>query len=253
LNFLGVIPARFSSSRFPGKPLALINGISMINRVYEQAKKSTLVSKVVVATDDARIKLHVESFGGEVLLTSSEHKSGTDRCYEALTILHKIEKHKRFDAVINIQGDEPFINPEEIDTVCNCFKEKDIQIATLIKKISTNEELINSNVVKVIVDKNKKALYFSRAVIPFVRGIEQGEWLKNYAYYKHIGIYAYTVKTLEEITKLSMSELEKTESLEQLRWLENGYSIKTEITEYESHAVDTPEDLLKIEQIYSKI
>ena len=248
MKFLGIIPSRFASTRFPGKPLAIIDGKSMIQRVYEQAKKSEALSKVVIATEDESIKNHAEAFGAEVIMTSSFHKSGTDRCYEVVNILTNSDKQNRFDVIINIQGDEPFINPEQIDLLSKCFIDANTQIATLVKKVKTMDELFNSNVVKVIIDKNKKALYFSRSVIPFIRGKEEISWLDSYVYFKHIGIYAYRENVLENVTKLQQSSLEIAESLEQLRWLENGYSIQTEITDYESFAIDTPEDLLTINQ-----
>lgn len=248
LKFLGIIPSRFASTRFPGKPLALINGQSMISRVYHQAKKSHLLSEVFVATDDDRIKKHVEDFGGNVIMTSTEHNSGTDRCYEAVSLLHKLDSSLSFDVIINIQGDEPFVDPAQIDLLCNCFSNSETKIATLIKKILTDDELTNPNVVKVITDTSKSALYFSRSVIPFIRGKSQNEWLKSFPYFKHIGIYAYTLNVLETVTKLPQSSLEKAESLEQLRWLENGLNIRTEITDFESYAIDTPEDLLTINQ-----
>lgn len=233
----------------------------MIRRVYEQAKKSEILSKVIIATDDERIMHHVEEFGGEVMMTSTSHKSGTDRCNEVVKLLEQRNKNNineqinksSFDVVINIQGDEPFINPTQIELLAKCFNNPKTQIATLVKKVKTYEELVNPNVVKVIIDKNKRALYFSRSVIPFIRGKEENEWLKSYIYYKHIGIYSYTVNTLESITKLQQSPLEKAESLEQLRWLENGFSIQTEFTEFESFAIDTPEDLLTINQQFKNL
>jgi 3-deoxy-manno-octulosonate cytidylyltransferase (CMP-KDO synthetase) len=264
LNFLGIIPARYASTRFPGKPLVMINGKSMLRRVYEQSKKSDALSRVIIATDDVRIKIHAEEFGGEVIMTSESHKSGTDRCNEVIQLLKerdenninsKITKSPNYqitksfyDVVINIQGDEPFINPSQIDLLSKCFFDANTKIATLVKKVSTKEELINPNVVKVILDSDRKALYFSRAVIPFIRGKEQNDWLSSYSYFKHIGIYAYTVSALESIAKLEQSSLEKAESLEQLRWLENGFSIQTEITDFESFSIDSPDDLLTINQ-----
>jgi len=242
MNIVGIIPARYESSRFPGKPLIDIGGKSMIQRVYEQAKKSTSLTDVVVATDDARIEQHVKSFGGNVVMTGMDHQSGTDRCFEAI---------KRFspdsDVVINIQGDEPFIHPEQIDLVASCFNSDKVKIATLVKKISTNEELFNPNTPKVLLNKNKEAIYFSRQTIPHIRNKEQNEWLKQHTFYKHIGIYAYTTKVLGEITALKQSSLELAEALEQLRWIENDYTIKAEITELESVAIDAPEDLKKLE------
>lgn len=240
MNIVGIIPARYASTRFPGKPLIDIGGKTMIQRVYEQAKRSTFLSNVLVATDDERIEKHVRSFGGNVVMTSNSHQSGTDRCFEA------IQNFSRADVVINIQGDEPFIHPQQIDLVASCFRSDKVQIATLVKKISTEEELFNPNTPKVLLNKNKEAICFSRQTIPHIRNKEQSEWLKAYTFYKHIGIYAYTTKVLAEITGLKQSPLELAEALEQLRWIENGYKIKVEITDQESIAVDSPDDLKKL-------
>jgi 3-deoxy-manno-octulosonate cytidylyltransferase (CMP-KDO synthetase) len=245
MKIIGIIPARYASTRFPGKPLVDIGGKSMIQRVYEQAKKSKMLADVVVATDDENISNHVSVFGGNVVMTSSEHQSGTDRCFEAI---------QKFDAsadvVINIQGDEPFIHPEQIDLVASCFSNEGVQIATLVKKINSNEELFNTNTPKVLLNKEKEAIYFSRQTIPHIRGKEQSEWLDNFTFYKHIGIYAYRSKVLAEITALKQSPLELAEALEQLRWIENGYKLKVEITDFESVAVDAPEDLQKLTKFY---
>jgi 3-deoxy-manno-octulosonate cytidylyltransferase (CMP-KDO synthetase) len=241
MNIVGIIPARFASTRFPGKPLIDIAGKTMIQRVYEQAKKANSISEVVVATDDERIAQHVQSFGGNVVMTSENHQSGTDRCFEA------IEKFEiNADVVINIQGDEPFIQPEQIDLVASCFSLKETELATLVKKISTNEELFNPNTPKVLLNSNKEAIYFSRQTIPHIRGKEQNDWLKQHTFYKHIGIYGYRTDVLATITQLKQSSLELAEALEQLRWLENGYKIKVEITDFESVAIDTPDDLQKL-------
>lgn len=241
MKIIGIIPARYASTRFPAKPLIDIGGKSMIQRVYVQSKKAKSLTDVVVATDDERIATHVKKFGGNVVMTSESHQSGTDRCFEAINAFCKDA-----DVVINIQGDEPFIQPEQIDLVASCFASADVQIATLVKKITTDEELFNVNIPKVLLNKNKEAILFSRQTIPHIRGKEMQEWLKNYTFYKHIGIYAYRTKVLAEITALKQSPLELAESLEQLRWLENGYKIKVEITDFESVAVDTPEDLKKL-------
>jgi 3-deoxy-manno-octulosonate cytidylyltransferase (CMP-KDO synthetase) len=248
MRILGIIPARYASTRFPGKPLADINGKTMIQRVYEQAKKCKQLTEVIVATDDKRIESAVKKFKGKVVMTSSKHESGTDRCNEALKIFGG-----KYDAVINIQGDEPFIHPDQISKVANCFSPLssrrraggEAQIATLVMKISSIHELTNHNTVKVVVNKKKEALYFSRTAIPYYRGEDFTEWLKQHTYYKHIGIYGYRADVLAEITKLERSSLEIAESLEQLRWLENGYKIAVEFTEHESYAIDTPEDLKK--------
>ncbi|HMP99075.1 MAG TPA: 3-deoxy-manno-octulosonate cytidylyltransferase [Cyclobacteriaceae bacterium] len=239
MRILGIIPARYASTRFHAKALVDIGGKTMVRRVYEQVQKSQSISKIVVATDHELIANEVKSFGGEVCMTSTEHKSGTERCMEVV----KLQKEK-FDYVINIQGDEPFISPKQIDTLGYLLNGK-IQLATLIKQIGNTEELINPNIVKVIFDKQQEAIYFSRSAIPYARGLEQNEWLNNHKYYKHIGMYAYRCDILEEITKLSPTPLEKAESLEQLRWIEHGFKIKVNETKVESIGIDTPADLEK--------
>jgi len=243
LNFSGIIPARYASTRFPGKPLVMINGKTMIHRVYLQASKA--LEHVCVATDDPRIEEEVLRFGGKVVMTSSTHQSGTDRCAEAIDILRK-ETGIFFDVVLNIQGDEPFIQPTQLKKLMNCFENPEIQIATLIKPILSNDDICNPNCVKVVVDKNNRALYFSRSPIPYIRSKENSEWSSFHTYFKHLGIYAYRSEVLKEITRLPQSSLELAESLEQLRWLENGYRIMAEKTEFESLSVDTPEDLGKL-------
>jgi 3-deoxy-manno-octulosonate cytidylyltransferase (CMP-KDO synthetase) len=237
---LGIIPARYASTRFPGKPLVDIGGKSMIQRVYEQAKKCIHLSEVVVATDDARIFDHVTAFGGVAVMTSPEHQSGTDRCAEVA------QKHPEYSVIINIQGDEPFIDPEQISKLIACFDDKGTQIATLIKKVLTEQELQNSNSPKVIINKQSEAIYFSRSPLPHIRGQEPQNWLQHFTYFKHIGIYGYRADVLQQITKLQVSSLEKAESLEQLRWVENGYKIKVAETELETIAIDSPEDLKKL-------
>lgn len=241
MKIIGIIPARYASTRFPGKPLVDIDGKSMIQRVYEQAKKSTSLSEVIVATDDMRIEQHVKDFKGNVVMTSDQHQSGTDRCFEAMEAFSV-----KTDVVINIQGDEPFIHPGQIDEIASCFQTPDVQLATLVKRIKSEEELFNINIPKVILNKNKEAIYFSRQTIPFLRGKKQEQWLENHTFYKHIGIYAYQASVLREITRLKTTALENAEGLEQLRWIENGYKIKVELTDYESVAVDVPEDLKKL-------
>lgn len=243
MKIAGIIPSRFSSTRFPGKPLADIFGMPMIQRVYQQALKAKLLSDVVVATDDSRIMDCVNSFGGKAMMTSGQHLTGTDRCAEVAEKLFS-----DYDAVINIQGDEPFISPDEIDALAKCFESSGIQIATLIKKAANSEELFNHNRIKVVVDNNMNALYFSRSPIPYLRDVLQSEWVFLHKYFLHIGIYGFKVATLKAITGLNQSPLEKAESLEQLRWLENAYSIKTVITNYESISVDTPDDLKKLDR-----
>ena len=241
MNIIGIIPARFASTRFPGKPLADIKGKSMIQRVYEQAKKSASLSAVIIATDDVRIEEVVRGFGGSVCMTSPEHPSGTDRCAEV------VEKLKLdCDAVINIQGDEPFIEPAQIDLLASCFEDPRTELATLIKKISASEILFNVNTPKVIIDTEAFAIYFSRHPIPFIRGAHESEWLSKNTFYQHIGIYGYRADSLMKITQLRPSALERAESLEQLRWIENGYKIKTAVTDFESIAIDTPSDLENI-------
>lgn len=242
MKFIGIIPARYASSRFPGKPLADMDEKPMIQRVYEQVIQA--VDDVCVATDDERIEAAVKVFGGKVVMTSDKHRSGTDRCFEAY---QKIGKG--FDVVINIQGDEPFIHPEQIETIKACFTDDEIQIATLVKLFRPDDDfettLFNPNSPKVVVNKKMEAMYFSRSIIPYIRGKKYTEWLPNHTFYKHIGMYAYRADVLAEITALPQSTLELAESLEQLRWLENGYKIKVGITEQETIGIDTPADLEK--------
>ncbi|MNJ95386.1 3-deoxy-manno-octulosonate cytidylyltransferase [compost metagenome] len=244
MKFLGIIPARYASSRFPGKPLIDIEGKTMIQRVYEQVKKSTKLNEVVVATDDQRIAQTVLSFGGKVVMTAEHHQSGTDRCAEVITNI------EGYDVAINIQGDEPFIDPAQIDLLANCFEDTTTQIATLVKEITAEEELFNVNIPKVVRNSKGEAIYFSRQTIPFLRGVEKDQWLQKQKFYKHIGIYAYQVDTLKALTQLPISMLEEAEALEQLRWLENGYGIQTAITTHETVAVDTKEDLAKILRLF---
>jgi 3-deoxy-manno-octulosonate cytidylyltransferase (CMP-KDO synthetase) len=243
LKIIAIIPARYASVRFEGKALADIMGKTMIQRVYEQVSKARLISKVVVATDNDLIKTQAESFGAEVIMTSTKHNSGTERCAE---VLQKIEES--FDYIINVQGDEPFIQPEQIDTLAEMLDGK-TQIATLMGRIKDLDTLSDTNVVKVV-SGGGKALYFSRAAIPFLRGIPQNDRLKHHIFYKHVGIYAYRANTLSEITQLSPSVLELAESLEQLRWLANGYQIAIKETPYESMGIDTPQDLQKALEKY---
>lgn len=241
-TFAAIIPARYASTRFPGKPLVMIGSKTMIQRVYEQALKS--VEMVYVATDDQRILEAVGRFRGKAVLTSAEHLSGTDRCSEAVDIIMK-ETGKKVDIVLNVQGDEPFIRPEQIDLLRSCFIDESVQIATLIRKTEKGEDIFNPNHVKVVLDSEKNALYFSRAAIPFYRGTAPEEWSEKHVFYKHLGLYAYTVNALKEITALPGSSLEKAESLEQNRWIENGFKIRTAVTESESISIDTPGDLEK--------
>jgi 3-deoxy-manno-octulosonate cytidylyltransferase (CMP-KDO synthetase) len=240
MKILGIIPARYASTRFPGKPLVEINGKSMIQRVYEQASKCKKLDMVVVATDDVRIANEVSRFGGRFQYTGITHQSGTDRCAETAAM------HPEYDIIINIQGDEPFIDPAQIDLLISCFDDPEVRLATLIKEIQTEEELFNLNQPKVVINAMNKAIYFSRETIPHLRGVDKTSWLKAHRFYKHIGIYGYAKNTLLEITRLAPSLLEKAESLEQLRWIENGYSIQTAVTAIENIAIDTPDDLKKI-------
>lgn len=247
MKFIGIIPARYASTRFPGKPLALLAGKPVIQRVYEQVK--SVLNDVYVATDDSRIYDVVKSFGGNVVMTSAHHKSGTDRIEEAIKNIGG-----DFDVVINIQGDEPFIQSSQIKTVCECFNDSETQIATLGKPFTQDmgmEALENPNSPKIVIDNRNYAMYFSRSIIPFIRGKEKTQWLESYPFVKHIGLYAYRRQVLSEITSLPQSSLEKAENLEQLRWLQNGYRIKVGLTEIETIGIDTPEDLKKAEAFLS--
>ena len=242
MKFVGIIPARYASTRFPGKPLADILGKPMIQRVYERA--SQVLDTVVVATDDQRIYEAVVNFGGRVVMTSENHKTGTDRCYEALTKLPET-----YDVVINIQGDEPFIAIDQIEALKNCFVSDQIQLATLVKPFDANtsiDELENPNTPKVILSQAGEAICFSRSVIPYLRGVEKSQWATAHTYYKHIGIYAYRTDILAQITKMTQTPIEKAESLEQLRWLENGLHIHVAITHSDNHSIDTPKDLQRV-------
>jgi 3-deoxy-manno-octulosonate cytidylyltransferase (CMP-KDO synthetase) len=243
MRAIGIIPARFQSSRFPGKPLADILGKSMIERVYLQAQSCHLLEAVYVATDDERIATEVERFGGQVVMTSPELESGTERCAE---VLQQIEQP---EVVVNIQGDEPYISAEQMGLILSCFHDENTEIATLVKLIERQEVLLDPNKVKVIMDEDDFAIYFSRQVIPYMRDLPQEQWLNEFNYYKHIGMYAYRSETLSELMALKPSRLERAEGLEQLRWIEHGYRIKTAITEEEAFSVDTPEDLEELQRI----
>lgn len=248
MKVIGIIPARYASTRFPGKPLIEIQGKSMIQRVYEQALKASL-DDVFIATDDEKIEAHVKAFGGNCLMTSELHQSGTDRCQECA---EKLNLNKD-DVLINIQGDEPFIQPEQINVLVDCFKNPETGIATLIKKITSLAELQSNSIPKVVINKRGEAIYFSRSIIPYPAKKEAGELLDTGVYFKHIGIYAYKVAKLQQITALAPSLLEQTESLEQLRWIENGYTIHTSLTNLETIAIDHPEDLEKALQYLQKL
>ena len=243
MKVVGIIPARYNSTRFPGKPLAMIKGKTMIQRVCEQAWKSKL-DAVVVATDDIRIADEVLKFGGKYVMTDPRHQSGTDRCCEAVQMLEE-----QYDAVINIQGDEPFINPRHIDLLVDMISRDDTQLASLVKRVEEAEDLFGSSKVKVVMDKTGKALYFSRNPIPFMQNVAHEKWLQKGRFYQHIGIYAYKTETLYQIAKMLPSALEQAESLEQLRWLENGLSIRMAVVAGESISIDTPDDLAKAREM----
>lgn len=244
---LGVIPARYASTRLPGKPLIDIQGKSMIQRVYGQAMKAKSLKKVIVATDDERIAQHVKRFGGEYVMTRADHVSGTDRCFEALQ-----NSGGNYKYVINIQGDEPFIDPSQINLLADTLKDNNTELATLIIPVDSHELLFNEGEVKVTVNNKMEALYFSRSVIPHIKGVDPKEWHQHFNYYRHVGMYAYRSDLLEELTKLKPSALEKAESLEQLRWLENGFKIKVAVTTHDSHCIDTPEDVERVLKIMGK-
>lgn len=245
MKFIGIIPARYASSRFPGKPLAQLGGKYVIQLVYE--KVASVLEDTYVATDDERIAQVVKDFGGKAVMTRADHKSGTDRIAEAIM---KIDG--QWDIIVNIQGDEPFIRQEQLHTICKCFDDERTQIATIGKPFTEMDAVENPNSPKIVVDNNGYALYFSRSVIPFIRGAERKEWLHNFPFLKHLGIYAYRADVLHEITRLPQSSLEKAESLEQLRWLQNGYKIKVGITNFETVGIDTPEDLIRAEKFLAQ-
>ncbi len=242
---MAIIPARYASTRFPGKPLAVLGGKTVIQRVYEQV--SSLLDEVYVATDDERIFQAVESFGGRAVMTRTDHKSGTDRIEEAA---EKIGSDA--DVIINVQGDEPFIQPSQIETLMHLFDAPETQIGTLGKRFETIEGVENPNSPKIVTDNRGFALYFSRSPIPYVRGIDRNLWLEAYPFLKHLGIYAYRREVLREVTQLPQGRLEKAESLEQLRWLENGYRIRVGLTDVETVGIDTPEDLQRAEEFLAQ-
>ena len=245
MKFIGIIPARYASTRFPGKPLALLAGKPVIQRVYEQAV--SVLGEAYVATDDDRIREAVAQFGGQAVMTSTNHKSGTDRIQEAATLINTDA-----DVIINVQGDEPFIQRSQLETVCHLFDDPQVQIGTLGKPFETMEATENPNSPKIVTDLQGYAMYFSRSVIPFIRGKERQDWLGHFPFLKHIGLYAYRREVLSEITKLPQSPLELAESLEQLRWLQNGYRIKVGLTDVETVGIDTPEDLARAEAMLLK-
>ncbi len=244
MKVIPIIPARYASTRFPGKPLAILGGKTVIRRVWEQV--SRVIDDVAVATDDRRIAEAVRAFGGRVEMTSPDHRSGTDRCREAYDRLGA-----EYDVVVNVQGDEPFISPSQIRALTACFDDERTDIATLVKPFAPSdgiEALENPNSPKVVIDNESRAIYFSRSVIPYLRGVERSEWLARHTFYKHIGMYAFRRDVLREVTSLPQSSLERAESLEQLRWLENGYKIGVGITDIETVGIDTPEDLARAEE-----
>ncbi len=239
-SVLGIIPARYASSRFPGKPLAMINGKSMLQRVYEQSTNATHVNEVLIATDDERIAGHAQQFNAKVVMTGADHPSGTDRCFEAYQV-----NAVKYDYVINIQGDEPFLDPEQINSLAAACDGK-VEIATQMIKCTDHAVLFDKGEVKIVLNNNKEALYFSRSVIPAIKNKDEKEWHVNFDYYRHVGMYAYRTDILEKISALKPSPLELAESLEQLRWLENGFKINCVETDYDSHCIDTPEDIEKV-------
>ena len=245
MNYTALIPARYASTRFPGKPLALLGGKTVIERVYQQVSK--VIAEVYVATDDERIFREVERFGGRAVMTSPNHRSGTDRIQEAVTTIGT-----QADVIINVQGDEPFIQASQIEELCRQFDDPTTQIATLGKPFTSMEAVENENSPKIVLDNNGFALYFSRSVIPFVRGIDRRRWLEQFPFLKHIGLYAYRREVLREITQLPPSSLEQAESLEQLRWLQNGYRIRVGLTDVETIGIDTPDDLARAEEFLGK-
>ena len=249
MKVVAIIPARYASTRFPAKPLAMLGGKTIVQRVYEQVTKA--VERVVVATDDERIYNAVAAFGGEAVMTSPDHKSGTDRCGEAYAKLGC-----EADIVINMQGDEPFIDPVQIEALIRCFKNKSVDIATLVKPFSADDDieaLEDPNSPKVVLNGANEAIYFSRSVVPYLRGVERSEWLKHHTFYKHIGIYAFRAEILGEVTRLAPTPLESAEKLEQLRWLESGYKIGVGTTNIETIGIDTPEDLERAEKLLKTI
>ena len=239
MKFLALIPARYASTRFPAKPLAILGNKPIIQHVYERV--SSIFEDAYVVTDDTRIEECVKAFGGRCVMTGTHHKSGTDRCFEALEKLGA-----GFDVVVNVQGDEPFIAASQLETIKQCFADAETQIATLVKPFTPAdgiEALENPNSPKVVLDNNNYAVYFSRSVIPYLRGVEKDEWISHHTFYKHIGLYAYRAEVLKEITSMPLGVLEQAESLEQLRWLQAGYRIKVGTTDVETIGIDTPEDL----------
>lgn len=247
MQSIGIIPVRYQSTRFPGKPLIDIAGKTMIRRVYEQAKKAQLLTEVIVATDDNRIREEVLSFGGKVIMTRIDHQSGTERCAEVAI------QYQDMAAIVNIQGDEPFIDPSQIDLIVQLLLQEEVKIATLAKQMVIPSDLWNANTVKVVFRKDKLALYFSRSPIPYCRDIATENWIKKHKFYQHIGVYGYKTSTLLEIAQLKKSEVEEAETLEQLRWLDHGFPIHVAITDKTSFGIDTPEDWEKAKMIAKQL
>lgn len=241
MKIVGIIPSRYASTRFPGKPMAMIHGKTMIQRVYEQASKAGLLQEVVVATDDQKIFDHVQGFGGQVMLTGAQHQNGTERCAEVVGRLDTA-----YDAAINIQGDEPYIHPEQIDQVAEALAQPEVDIATLAKKLKTYEEYLRNSIIKVVCNEQGHALYFSRSPIPHIRKEPAEAEFANHDFYKHIGIYGYKAEVLKTVVTIPPAKLEVLESLEQLRWLQHGYTIHVGASEFESMSIDTPEDLERL-------
>lgn len=247
---MAIIPARYASTRFPGKPLALLGGKPVIQWVWENVSAMSELACAVVATDDERIAEAVEGFGGRAVMTASTHRSGTDRCGEVVRKLR--EEGQTFDVAINVQGDEPFVRQEQLRSLVDCFADGEVQIATLKTAIHSTAELMSPNNVKVVCDLRGRALYFSRQPLPHVRGVEPEQWMEHHPYFKHVGIYAFRTETLEALVRLQQSPLELCESLEQLRWLENGYEIQVKETAVANIGIDTPADMALAEQYLTK-
>lgn len=246
MSIIGIIPARYASTRFPGKPLAMINGKTMLQRVVEQTQKADLLEEVIVATDDGRILAHCQELNVKAMLTKAEHESGTDRCFEAYQL-----SGSKADFIINIQGDEPFIHPEQINSLARECK-GEAQLLTQMIKCDSHDVLFDMGEVKIVLNELNEALYFSRSVIPFIKNEKPENWHLKHTYYRHVGMYAYRADVLENISHIGVSSLEKAESLEQLRWLQHGFKIKCVETPYDSHCVDSPEDIEKVLKLMSK-
>ena len=258
MKFIDIIPARYASTRLPGKPLASLAGKPVIQHVYQHVAQCTALTDVIVATDDERILDAVQGFGGNAMMTRADHKCGTDRCLEALNSW--LNQHPETDAedlvVVNIQGDEPFVHPEQVSDLCHCFENQQTDIATLARPYSPSdswEDLQNPNTPKVVFDKDNRAILFSRSIIPYLRNVPQEQWLMHHTFYRHVGMYAYRATILQTIATLAPTPLELAESLEQLRWLENGYTIRVAVTHHATIGIDTPEDLLKAESLVTSL